>query len=738
MRIPRTIEARVWLSAIAMLLTLPGPFGPASAAAQQSSAQPPVFGVQASTVVVDVVVRDRKDRLVRDLAAADFEVYEDGVRQSIDSLRVVDNGAPAAAADDAAGEPSPAPAPASGPPAAAPAAERAAAPPSVVAFVFDRLTTNARGLAKKAALAYTDRSYVPGDLVAVFSIDLALRTLQPFTSDVEDIRAGLERAGAQANTSFANEREEARNREDEADRAAASLASLGAADSAAAGALAGALATQLVAEQMRSDMLRAFDAMERDQQGFATTHGLMAVVNGLKAIPGRKTVVFFSEGIAVTSSVEGQFRSAIAAANRASVSVYAIDAGGLRIDSGTREAREEVVRSATTRLRQEEAGGAGRPPREALSRGMERSEEALRLDPQSGLGELADETGGFLVRNTNDLRAGFGRIAEDMRFHYLLSYAPTNDKMDGRYRTISVRVARSGLHVQSRKGYFAVRPEYVLPVRGYEAPALASLDRTPRPDAFPIGVAVLSFPETDRPGLAPVLVSVPAGAVRWAPQASGGAHADFSVVVRLKDEQGREADRLSQQYLLDVPAGKLGAGQRGDVLFYREARLRPGRYTAEAVAYDAIAGEASVRTAPLEVPVVADGRLRLSSLMLVSRAERLSAAEQEQKSPLHFGEAMLYPSMGEPFKKAATPALGFYFSLYGGQGASAKATIELRQGERSVATLPAALSAPDASGRIQYAGTLPLQSLPPGRFTLKVSVSDGVGNDTRESPFTVE
>ena len=64
-----------------------------------------------------------------------------------------------------------------------------------------------------------------------------------------------------------------------------------------------------------------------------------------------------------------------------------------------------------------------------MTRGLERNEDFLRLNPESGLGQLADETGGFLVRDTNDATPGFRRIQEDMRFHYLLSYTPTNDDL---------------------------------------------------------------------------------------------------------------------------------------------------------------------------------------------------------------------------------------------------------------------------------------------------------------------
>jgi hypothetical protein len=72
-----------------------------------------------------------------------------------------------------------------------PAAAPKASAPAVVAFVFDRLTPNARKIAHKAALTYVDHGHVPGDLVGVFAIDLALHTLQPFSNDLGRIRDGL-------------------------------------------------------------------------------------------------------------------------------------------------------------------------------------------------------------------------------------------------------------------------------------------------------------------------------------------------------------------------------------------------------------------------------------------------------------------------------------------------------------------------------------------------------------------
>ena len=375
----------------------------------------------------------------------------------------------------------------------------------------------------------------------------------------------------------------------------------------------------------------------------------------------------------------------------------------------------------------------------AMTRGLERTEDLLRLNPESGLGQLADETGGFLVRDTNDATPGFRRIQEDMRFHYLVSYSPTNTAFDGRYRTIAVKVGRPGVTVQTRKGYYAV-PAGVRGARARLRGAGARAPRqVPRPDAVALKLGAFSFPEGGRPGLVPVLVEIPGNTMAWAPdRTGGGSHADFAIVVRIRDERGREADRLSQEYALKSAPDKVQRARAGSVLFYREADLPPGRYTADAVVYDAVSQSAGSRTATFDVAKATKDGVRLSSLMVVSRAEKLTPEEVASKNPLHYGEVMLYPNLGTPLRKSVSPVLGFFFSVYG-QGAAPgqQATLEIAQGAKVVAKTTAALGAPDAQGRSQNAGALPLAKLAPGAYTLKVSVPDGAGVQTREAAFTV-
>jgi VWFA-related protein len=712
-----------------------------------AQAEVPTFSVGTAAVNLDIVVRDKKGKAVRDLKASDFEVFEDGTKQTIESFQVF--GRPM---EDAPERPEPeakAAAKAEAAPAAPPEIETR---PQVIAFVFDRLSVDGRQMAHKAALTYVDKGHVEGDLVAVFAIDLALRPIQPFTRDVGLIRVGLERAASQANTDFASNLAGARDLTDtiiNAERIADSTAGAaptgpGAGDAGGAvGAQASAAAIAQATARIQLSMQRRFENLERDQQGYATSNALLAVVSGLKSLPGRKTVVFFSEGMVIPANVQAQFRSVIHTANRANVSVYTVDAAGLRAESVNAETREEMRQAAERRLAQLASGrddALGGP----MTGALERNEDLLRFNPEAGLGQLANETGGFMIKDTNDAASAFRKMEEDMRFHYLLSYSPKNENYDGRFRSISVKVARRGVDVQSRQGYYAVKPTDVAPLKTFEAPALAQLDRSTKPKAFPIHAMGLTFPSAKRPGLVPVLVHVPANTIAYAldkDDKSGKKihRADFTVVVRVRNESGQEVDRLSQQYLLSVPEASLAAARGGDILFYREADLPPGRYTLEAVGYDATAQKASVETATLDVPKVEGDRVRMSSVVLVGRAEKAASSAAQGDNPLYYGETLLYPNMGEPFRKATSQALGFYFTVYGGKDPAAprKATIEVLKGNVPAGKVTADLPAPDARGRIQYAGALPLQSFPPGSYNLRVTTTDGSGVDTKQTAFTL-
>lgn len=418
---------------------------------------PPTFAVGTSSVVLDVVVRDRRGGLVEDLEVADFDVREDGARQSVESFRVV-------ARRLAASPPAHGPAlPPLG--AAAPGAGPASVGPApVLAFVFDRLSPAGRDMARRAAAAYLATAPVGADLVGVYAVDLALHTVQPFTRDPALIQAALERATSCGHTALASatSRADVRERIDTMANADAALGAdtqlTGASGRGerSTGSRAGQTALAKAEGEIEVRLQRSLELLERSQQGYATAAALRAVVETLAGAPGRKTVLLFSEGLALPANVQPSFRALVARANEVNVSFYAMDAGGLRVASPTAETALELRQAGERRLRQN--GGAGDPAAEgSVMRQLERNEDLLRLDPRSGLGQLAEETGGFLISDTNDAAASLRRLEEDMRFHWVLSYSPTNEKLDGRFRRLAVRVRRPGVSVQARKGYVADR-----------------------------------------------------------------------------------------------------------------------------------------------------------------------------------------------------------------------------------------------------------------------------------------
>ena len=98
---------------------------------------------------------------------------------------------------------------------------------------------------------------------------------------------------------------------------------------------------------------------------------------------------------------------------------------------------------------------------------------------------LAEETGGVLVANTNNLAERLDRVSGDLDAYYEIAYAPTNAD-DGRFRKVEVKVAR-GVDVQSRSGYFALPPTDGAPLLPYEMPMLAAASTTPLPTPFRVG-----------------------------------------------------------------------------------------------------------------------------------------------------------------------------------------------------------------------------------------------------------
>src|SRR5262249_13062314 len=280
-----------------------------------------------------------------------------------------------------------------------------------------RLSPDARKRARDSALNYVGEATRPDDFIGVFNIDLSLKVLQNYTTDNKLVRQAIEKAGVSASATFTSHAEEARSQDQRIQQlqqqvasGTAAASSGGGASAAAAGSAAGSASVDLQFAEMTRRTLETFEVLERDEQGYATSNGLLAVVNSMRSLPGRKAVIFFSEGLAIPPNVVLPFRSVIDQANRINVSRYAIETAGLRAINPNDEARAEINALGRRRVdanpSRPELGGP-------MTAKLERNEDLLKLNPQSGLTQLAHETGGAFIGDTNNIGTKLHQVDED-------------------------------------------------------------------------------------------------------------------------------------------------------------------------------------------------------------------------------------------------------------------------------------------------------------------------------------
>jgi len=678
-----------------------------------------------TAVLVDVVVRDRRGQPVRDLTEADFEVFEDGVAQKIGSFTPIQGSSGTSTAAAAA------PAPAAGVPATP--ASPVDAGPAVTAIVFHGLELENRKRAVQAAQAYIGDKEEMQNYVGIFGIDLSLRPLVPFTRNGVVVRQALNRMATGSTPGFNTP--EMQQQRANAESAATSAANAANSATAAAGAgNAGAVGTaagDARLAQMEASIVSGFQEIDRNQSGYVATDALFAIVQSLGRLPGRKSVILLSEGLTITTQAARLFYGVIDAANRANVSIYTIDAVGLRAVSEQQKVRDMVVGAGNASEGGFSADGGGGAYTRMI---LEANEDALRNDPATLLKQLALGTGGQSFNNTNNLKAAFDRVDSDIRNYYMLGYTPINNTFDGKFRTIQVKVKRSGLTIASRKGYFAVRNPGTSPLSDWEAPALGALEQKPVPNAFPVRAGALLFPERGRPGLVPVVVEVKTAPLTFQPDKDGKNYtSDFSVLVRFLDRDNQVVRKLSEHYEIRGELAQMERAKLGEVVFYRESELPAGIYSMETVVHDAPSGKSSVRFATVEVPRYVENTLRMSSLVVVRRGETVPEKDRRADNPMMVNGIALSPNLGDGISKTSKEVT-FYFAIYQAkQGRGPDVTIELLQNGQAVTRLPMPVPPADASGRVQQLGRLPIDQLAPGTYELRAIVKQGDQQVTRSS-----
>jgi VWFA-related protein len=690
----------------------------ASAPAQEP--KPPVFSAGTEVVLLDLVVRDGKGRLVQDLRPDEVQVFEDGELCPIESFRLVQAGV-----DVTPG--APAPTGGASAPMAAPGASREERRlTSVVVFVFDLLTHDPALRARRAALDALEKPFPEGTVFATFKVGQGLVMLHPFTDDPSSLVESIERA----TTGGERPREAAIDPNFDSATEEAFAAMLGSM-SATVGAQGEGAAEAAMAET-EAQMLRFADILNREARGHGSLYPLMAIVRSLANVQGRKTLLYFAEGIEVPPTLEEAFQSTLSQANRANVSIYAFDTRGLQSRSTFEETRSSVTVSRWGSRRAMTRGGG--PVSKSEIQAPEIAVESLRLNRQATLQQMAETTGGFLVANTNDLRPGLERAAADLRDYYEIAYTPANPEPDGRWRSIEVKVSRNDVDVRTRKGYFALPPGVPI-VRPSELPLMAALEsrRPPRDVRHRTAAIPLATAGDERDTL--VIVKIPLSSLTFEPDEETGVwRAELRLLGLVENAKGQLVARLAHQTHLEGPLAEAEAARRQNVVIRRWLRLAPGRYTIRTAVQDHGAQRMGVTTGAFEIP--AEEPLELGSLILV-RPQPVSA-DVTGTDPLRVGDVRAVPRLGDPVVLGRDPVIGVFVSLRPDPAAGpAELTLEITQQGQLVGRATPALPEPDASGRVTYLGQFPSDRFAPGRYMIRAVARQGDLESNTATSFRV-
>jgi hypothetical protein len=474
----------------------------------------------------------------------------------------------------------------------------------------------------------------------------------------------------------------------------------------------------------------------------ATLNTLRTAAEYLADLPERrKAVVFVSVGIPLDFGVAGAVEVAggtadasgvastlitdltecVRAAQRANVNIYAFDPGGLRAPFGVASANP---------------ANPGWLNREFLK-------------------TISERTGGFAVVDSNDPAPGITQLVRENGSYYLLGYVPDNPRAEGKFRKLDVRVSRPGATVRVRNGYYERRPDRAAPrskpAATPSALASAATGIVPKGD-LPLEIAAAPF---QRPGRREATVGFAVGVSAYAPMRATRAviQVDMAAAAYGPDGKRRAFRRQTVPVTLNFP----GFGKTVGFELLSSLDLPPGRYQLRFAAETSVHGvRVSDQVAPVafvapgedaapksgsvycdvDVPDFLNEPLALSGVAL-------SITPHTASGPPRALEAVIpvVPTTVRDFIRTDLVS-GFVRISQGGRQPLQPVTIDVRlmddRGiyvhERSEVKAPAAFSDGRMTG-CQF--EVPVSSLAPGHYLLKVAATAGTRVARRDVRFTV-
>jgi VWFA-related protein len=359
-------------------------------------------------------------------------------------------------------------------------------------------------------------------------------------------------------------------------------------------------------------------ARAQDTYNAATTRrkitlGVMArALYSLAEMRGRKAMVLVSQGFIHEPDFK-DMKDVVDASLRVNVPVYFIDTRGLQAmpDYMTAAFLQPFDVQDTVAILAD------------LTRDAEGS-EGLALD-----------TGGFAIRNTNDLESGLLRVSSESQTYYLLGYAPSNTARDGKFRRIEVRLTGSGKgrKVRARRGYYAPRDGAPAETKSKADLEIArALDSPFEKRDVGLRVGALAFDEALQ-GKATVMVNAEIDTRELSlREEDGRARGEIAFLLEAQHRESGEIFRFDEKIEMAMLPETRDQVARSGYTVSRELTLPKGGYQAKVVVRDLGSGRLGSVIHDFEVPDPAS--FRLTSPILADTLETRPPGDTRPPRPV--------------------------------------------------------------------------------------------------------
>jgi VWFA-related protein len=674
-----------------------------------------VIKVTSNLVSLNVTVKDKKGKAVTDLHPEDFTVIENGVAQKIeffDSTLITNEAGQPEKAND---------------PNQPGSRTRSGFPRNIIALVLDGQSTQASNLkhVREGIVKYIRERVSDSDSVALLSISGGLQLRQPFTQDKQKLIAAVENAYDSSTVSKTSEaRDISDNISSLRDQISGGVTGPIAATP-GAGAAGSAAAQTMIAQRMLEQYIQLRSTLSA-QQTRPVLAALAAIAEGLRSIPGKKTVVMFSEGFVAPEALDWQVQSTIDIANRANVAIYIIDSGGLTggaPTSGALVAGSPLGGiSAATDMEHRRRAGAGESVFDiSRQEGLNRQQDLLY--------RISEDTGGRFLKNTNDIAGGLERIDAEIRSRYTLAYRSTDQNFDGSFRKVKIEVHRPDTSVLTRPGYYAIPPSQVIPFSPDDQKLIANFANMQAHPELPLSMELNWFRSTEYNYVVPLSFEIPPSALRFEKKGDQQ-RLQLEVLAVIRAEgQDRILTRLGGNFDVSLSKEQYESIVNDKVFYRQDVELGTGNYTVDLMVRDRLSGKSAAKRQQLVLPA-AGSDFYATDAVLSRHAEPLKP-KAGNVDVLSEGNVHIRPSSSREFH--STDNLIIFFKLYNAAVVRetgkplVRVTVTLTKGDQRV-TRPVDYQLTEESNppvpSLTFAKYIKLAGLAPGRYTAVIESRD--------------